>query len=115
MNPETQTQSNLAASPAGQRGSLSVTAWFGRLRVRLQNLRCWKTQWAYRTLTKAMKRDPDFAHTWQCNIACPLMDAGMNHIDANAAADRLMRHLFGVVNYTEPNVKDEPCPTKTEK
>ena len=88
---------------AGPVSGLSVIAWFGGLRVRLQNLRCWKTQMAYRTLTKAMKRDPDFAHTWQCNIACPLMDAGMNHRDANAAADRLMRHLFGVVNYTEPN------------
>ena len=39
---------------------------------------------------------------------CTLMDAGMNHTDANAAADRLMRHLFGVVNYTAPNNRSEP-------
>lgn len=95
-----------APSQAGQRGSLSVIAWFGGLRIRLRNLRNWKTQRAYRDLTAAMKRDPDFARTWQCNIACTLMDAGMSHADANAAADRLMRHLFGVVNYTEPNKAD---------
>jgi dihydroorotate dehydrogenase len=90
-------------TPAGQPSGLSVIAWFGGLRTRLRNLRHRKTARAYRDLTNAMKRDPDFAHTWQCNIACPLMDAGMNHAEANAAADRLMRHLFGVVNYTEPN------------
>jgi len=93
---------SLPLKPQGNAVELVCTAWFG-FRVWLRNLRHWKTARAYRDLTAAMKRDLDFAHTWQCNIACPLMDAGMNHRDANAAADRLMRHLFGVVNYTEPN------------
>jgi hypothetical protein len=75
-----------------------------RLGVWLRNLRHWKTARAYRDLTRAMKRDPDFAHSWQCNIACPLMDEGMNHADANQAADRLMRHLFGV----KTNAKEHP-------
>ena len=64
--------------------------------VWLRNLRCWKTKRAYRDLTNAMKKDEDYAHTWQCNIACPLMDEGLSHEAANKAADRLMNHLFGV-------------------
>lgn len=67
-----------------------------RLRVWLRNLPHLKTARAYRCLTLAMQRDPDYAHSWQCNIACPLMDEGMSHADANKAADRLMAHLFGV-------------------
>lgn len=77
---------------------------FGNLRVRWQNLLCWKTRWAYRTLTNAMKRDCDYARTWKDNIACPLMDEGMSHEAANRAADRLMQHLFKI----KPNAKDEP-------
>jgi dihydroorotate dehydrogenase len=67
-----------------------------RFVVWVKNLRHWKTGRAYRDLTKAMRADPDYAHTWQCNIACPLMDEGLSHEAANRAADRLMRHLFGV-------------------
>lgn len=79
------------------RGSgLSVANWFDSLRVRLRNLWNWKTAWAYRHLSRSMQCDPDYANAWQCNIACPLMDEGMSHADANRAADRLMRHLFGV-------------------
>lgn len=86
-----------AASTQNVRGSgLSVANWLESLRVRLRNLWHWRTAWAYRHLVREMKRDPDYAHTWKCNIACPLMDEGMNHTDANRAADRLMRHLFGV-------------------
>ena len=56
---------------------------------------------AYRTLTKAMKRDPDFAHTWQCNIAMPIYDGAngkLTHAEANTIADTLMKHLFDVPN-----------------
>jgi hypothetical protein len=80
---------------------LSVAKWFDHLRLRLRNLWHWRTAWAYRHLTREMKRDPDYANTWQCNIACPLMDEGMSHADANRAADRLMRHLFGVKPNTQ--------------
>ena len=67
-----------------------------RLGVWFRNLRNRKTARAYRDLTRAMQKDADYAHTWQCNIACPLMDEGMSHEDANKAADRLMKHLFNV-------------------
>jgi dihydroorotate dehydrogenase len=48
-----------------------------RLGVWFRNLRNRKTARAYRDLTRAMQKDADYAHTWQCNIACPLMDEGM--------------------------------------
>ena len=67
-----------------------------RLGVWFRNLRSWKTARAYRDLTRAMQKDADYAHTWQCNIACPLIDEGMNHEAANKAADLLMAHLFNV-------------------
>jgi hypothetical protein len=84
----------------GRGSGLSVANWFDSLRVRLRNLWHWRTAWAYRHLVREMKRDADYANTWQCNIACLLMDEGMNHADANRAADRLMRHLFGVKSNT---------------
>jgi len=56
---------------------------------------------AVRTLTKAMRDDPDFARSWKCNIAMPIYDSmqggpEINLIAANRIADRLMKHLFDV-------------------
>lgn len=70
-----------------------------RLGVWLRNLRSWKIARANRDLSRAMKRDSDFAHTWQCNIAMPILDGANGKLtpkEANEIADRLMRHLFGV-------------------
>lgn len=103
------TTSNL--TPAGPIPGVGSSGWFDSLRVRLRNLWHWRTAWAYRYLVREMKRDPDYAHTWQCNIACPLMDEGMSHDAANRAADRLMRHLFGV----KSNGEHEPRPSNTSK
>ncbi len=67
--------------------------------VWLRNLSHWKTARAYRVLTRAMKRDPSFAHSWQRNIAMPILDGAkgkLSHAEANEIADRLMRHLFEV-------------------
>lgn len=69
-----------------------IIVWF-------RNLRHWKTARAYRDLAAAMKRDPSFAHSWQCNIAMPILDksnGALTHEQANEIADHLMRHLFGV-------------------
>jgi len=57
-----------------------------------------------------MKSDPDYAHSWICNIAMPIFDAGQREYDpmrsdnvrkitieeANVLAYRLMKHLFDV-------------------
>jgi len=74
-----------------------------RLGVWLRNLRAWKTARANRDLQRAMQKDPDFAHTWQCNIAMPIIDEADGKLtlkEANKIADRLMAHLFNVkTNY----------------
>jgi hypothetical protein len=59
------------------------------------------------TLTGAMKSDPDFAHSWQCNIAMPIFDGANGKLtigEANNIATTLMRHLFGV-EYVNPYLK----------
>jgi len=76
----------------------------------------WKTAWrnwkvrgtgkAYRALTRAMRDDPDYAHSWQCNIAMPILDGAkgkLTHAEANEIADNLMRHLFEVKKPNEPS------------
>ncbi len=50
----------------------------------------------YRELEKAIHEDADYAWSWHCNIAVPLMDnLECSHLDANRTAAALMRHLFG--------------------
>lgn len=48
----------------------------------MERLRVWYHNWknrhvakAYAVLTKAMRDDPDYAHSWQCNIAMPIYDS----------------------------------------
>lgn len=95
-----------------------------RLGVWWRNLRNRRTARAYRDLAAAMKADPDYAHSWLCNIAMPIYDSTrpsctcdfqeghepgcpivrahnldtrpMSIEEANDIAKRLMRHLFGV-------------------
>ena len=68
-----------------------------RLLVRLRNLRHWKTARAVRDLERAFQTDDSFVLTWKCNIAMTLIDrTRLSRDEANAAADHLMRHLFGV-------------------
>ena len=52
---------------------------------------------AMQQLTAALKADPDYAWSWHCNLAMPVMDAtGVTHRAANEAGARLMRHLFDI-------------------
>jgi len=48
------------------------------------------------TLVEAMEADPDYAHTWHCNVACCCMDAGASHDVANDAASRFMKLAFNI-------------------
>lgn len=56
------------------------------------------------TLQKAFEADPDFAHTWHCNVAMacfdsiPLVEYGHEkvHEFANEAASRFMKKAFDV-------------------
>jgi hypothetical protein len=50
---------------------------------------------SWRTFQEAMK-DEEYAWSWQCNLAMPIMDAiGCTHEQANVAAAHLMQHLWG--------------------
>ncbi len=55
-----------------------------------------KTETAIKDLKKAFVKDPDYAHSWHCNIACSAMDAGADHKIANDGASRFMRLAFDV-------------------
>ena len=81
-----------------------------RLRVKWQNWKVRKTGRAYRHLCKAMKDDPSYALSWQCNIACVIFYANVcNQKRANEVADKLMAHLFEIRK--QPNEKaDLPTP-----
>ena len=80
--------------------------------VWLRNLRAWNTSRANRDLQRAMQKDPDFAHTWQCNIAMPILDGADGRLtpkEANEIADRLMEHLFNVKMNAEVSHGDSRC------
>lgn len=68
---------------------------------------------ALRQLTAALQADPDYAWSWHCNLAMPVMDAtGVTHRVANEAGARLMRHLFDIdiTNHPHWNVCADPAP-----
>jgi hypothetical protein len=44
----------------------------------------------------AINSDPEYAWSWQCNIAMAVFDAGVEHRIANEGAARFMQILFGV-------------------
>lgn len=62
--------------------------------MRFRNLRSLPTRLALAILRRAFRRDPDFAHSWFCNIAMPIHDCGVPIATANEAGHRLMQHLF---------------------
>jgi hypothetical protein len=51
---------------------------------------------ALNALSSAFAREPDYAHTWQANIACCALDEGVSADIANKIADRFMKLAFGV-------------------
>ena len=63
-------------------------------------------------LSTAMCKDPEYAWTWHCNLACAGMDAGLGHQAANVMAGNFMKLAFGaeVDKYT-PGTKsvEETC------
>lgn len=46
-------------------------------------------------LKDGIHSDPEYAWSWQCNLAVPIMDAiGVSHKDANRAAALIMAQMF---------------------
>lgn len=76
-----------------------MSQFFINLRVHWNNWWNRKTARAYKNIAAAMQNDPSYALSWQCNIAMPIYDGAngkLSHEEANAIADKLMAHLFGV-------------------
>ncbi len=46
-----------------------------------------------------LQSDNGTAWGWHCQLACALMDEGVNHAKANERARQLMKHLFGCWDY----------------
>jgi hypothetical protein len=51
---------------------------------------------AFNTLKKALTDDPDYAWSWHCNLAMPMIDGGVEEGLANKCAARLMQHIFSI-------------------
>jgi hypothetical protein len=51
---------------------------------------------AVRTLTEALKHDPDLLWSYHCNIACAAVDSGAHPLQANEAASRFLKIFCGV-------------------
>lgn len=52
---------------------------------------------AFDVIREKMRDDPEYAWSWHCNIAMPIMDtAKVSHELANKAAAHLMQHLFAI-------------------
>jgi hypothetical protein len=62
------------------------------------------TKQAIEHLERALQDDPEYAWSWHCNIACPIMDEGASYELANKAAARIMKHLFHIDTTKEPNL-----------
>lgn len=65
-----------------------------------------RTSSAMRTLSEEMKKDPDLAWAWHCNLAMMAVDAGAKHEEANKRAADLMRRAFGVSTDEYPHYKN---------
>lgn len=59
---------------------------------------------AFDTFRTTMRDDPEYAWSWHCNLAMPIMDStGVSHEAANKAAARLMQHLFAIDTAANPH------------
>jgi hypothetical protein len=57
------------------------------------------TALAMKKLSLVMQRDPEYAYSWHCNIACAAIDEGIEHSVANRIASNFMSNAFKVTTY----------------
>ncbi len=61
--------------------------------------------------TKSMRdaffSDPEYAWGWHCNIACLLLDEGVDQLAANRRAQGFMKRAFDVEGYEPKAFYDE--------
>jgi hypothetical protein len=66
------------------------------------------TAHAMTTLKESMRKDPDYAWTWHCNLACCAFDEGVNIVTANDIAARFMSLAFSLLRVQyDPKMKKE--------
>ena len=51
----------------------------------------------------ALRNDPDYAWSWQCNVAMPFVDQGGSRLDANRAAANFLYNLAQVRMWAHPH------------
>jgi hypothetical protein len=59
---------------------------------------------AMKQLTKAIKADVDYAHSWVCNLATMMTDVDVNHSVANTAAVDFIARLFSLTEDEKNNL-----------
>jgi hypothetical protein len=67
---------------------------------------------AFDILKQALQEDEEYAWTFHCNLAVPMMDEGCSHKKANKAAARIMYNLFRVDTSQSKYFKDLGFNTK---
>ena len=100
----------IEASDGGLLSPPPCSAFFENLKTHWRNWLNRGTAKAYRNLTQAMRNDPMYAHSWQCNIAMPIYDGAKGKLtieEANQIADDLMKHLFDVPNSQDQSPRHE--------
>lgn len=55
-----------------------------------------ETRAPFHAIASQIRADRDYAWSWHCNIAMPMVDGGMDADAANEGAARVMQHLFSV-------------------
>lgn len=53
-----------------------------------------KKESPFELLKKQIKSDPEYAWGWQCNLAMPAFDEGVDIKTANKIAARIMKNFF---------------------
>lgn len=66
---------------------------------------------AVKTISDAMRKDPAYAWTWHCSLACCAFDEGVDIIRANNIAARFMAMAFSIVRAQyDPEMTKENTP-----
>lgn len=107
-------------NPTNIRPTKRPLSLWQRFKARLHSL---QTNWhlaAWQDLAEAMEKNPDYAHSVQCNIACTIYDNAngrLSMVHSNIIADVMMRHFWDIdmhrvraVLQIDFSQKEEPAP-----
>ena len=78
-----------------------------KLKTMLNKLRNLPTTIAIKILSRTMKKHPDYAWAWHCNIAMVARDAGGSYKKSQIMTNTFMETLFGVTTWPIIDTKEE--------